>query len=598
MRRAGIALLLAAVVAALWTTVVWLSGGLVISVAGVGISSSDPLRPLIVAAVFAGSYAALAGAAQLRRDAEALKRQFTAARLTALLTIIVLTVGLAHNAWTAGGSDAYSYISQADLWLEGKMKTEIPLASRVPWPNGLATFTPFGYRPVPNEPAIAPMTGPGLPLMMAALKYVAGHTAAFLVVPFSGALFLWATFLIGRRLGSESVGLGGAWLMATSPTFLIMFKSQMSDVPAGACWALATYWTLGNSVRSAIAGGLATSTATLIRPNLVPLAAILCLWLARYSNRQRLFAFVAGALPGSLIVAVINNQLYGSPLSSGYGELGELFSIANVPATLTHYGTWLIETQTPIAAGGIIALAVAPRPIWRTPQARSGVRLLASLVIAVWALYSIYPLSNAWWTLRFLLPSWPAMCIGVAALVMWPTHRMIAWRRALQVGALIALGLYGVVVTWQRGVFPEGEGERRYASIATLVEQHTEPDAMILASIHAGATRYYTGRATMRFDLLDEAWLDRAVEWLQQNGRHPYVLIEDWEMPAFTKRFGGANRLGALTFAPALAYQAYRIPGKVYLFDLLRLNGPTLEPLPVRDPRPLCVPPGPRAPLA
>ena len=57
---------------------------------------------------------------------------------------------------------------------------------------------------------------------------------------------------------------------------------------------------------------------------------------------------------------------------------------------------------------------------------------------------------------------------------------------------------------------------------------------MILSSIHAGSLRYYGGRATMRFDLLDEAWLDRAVGWLQQQGRHPYVLVEDWEMPLFT----------------------------------------------------------------
>jgi hypothetical protein len=346
-----------------------------------------------------------------------------------------------------------------------------------------------------------------------------------------------------------------------------------------------------------VAGGLAASTATLIRPNLVPLAAILCLWLARYSTRQRLFAFVAGAVPGSLIVAAINNHLYGSPLSSGYGELGELFSIANVPMTLAHYGTWLVETQTPVAAVGIIALAIAPRSLWPTPQARSGARLLAGVAIAVWALYSPYLLFDVWWSLRFLLPSWPAMCIGVAALVMWLANRTSTWRHALPVAALMALGLYGLLETRQRGVFPEGEGERRYATIARLVEQYTEADAMILASIHAGATRYYAGRATLRFDVLDEAWLDRAVEWLQQNGRHPYVLVEDWEMPVFTKRFASANRLGGLTVAPLLAYQAYRIPGKVYLFDLLRESGPTLEPLPMRDPRPRCVLPGPRAPL-
>ena len=45
---------------------------------------------------------------------------------------------------------------------------------------------------------------------------------------------------------------------------------------------------------------------------------------------------------------------------------------------------------------------------------------------------------------------------------------------------------------------------------------------MIVASIHAGSLRYYAGRATVRFDILDPAWLDRAAAWLNDRGRHPY----------------------------------------------------------------------------
>jgi hypothetical protein len=111
---------------------------------------------------------------------------------------------------------------------------------------------------------------------------------------------------------------------------------------------------------------------------------------------------------------------------------------------------------------------------------------------------------------------------------------------------------------------------------------------MIMASIHAGSLRYYAGRGTLRFDLLHEDWLDRAASWLDAHGRHPYVLIEDWEMDGFRKRFAGKNRLGDLGLAPALVYEAYRIPGRVYLFDLLRADGPTIEPPPIRDPRPRC----------
>jgi hypothetical protein len=69
---------------------------------------------------------------------------------------------------------------------------------------------------------------------------------------------------------------------------------------------------------------------------------------------------------------------------------------------------------------------------------------------------------------------------------------------------------------------------------------------------NAGPTRYYGGRATLRFDLLDEAWLDRAVAWLASQDRHPYVLL---------------------------------------LLDPERPDGPTVRPVPPRDARPKCVEP-------
>ena len=98
----------------------------------------------------------------------------------------------------------------------------------------------------------------------------------------------------------------------------------------------------------------------------------------------------------------------------------------------------------------------------------------------------------------------------------------------------------------------------------------------------------------MRFDLLDEAWLDRAVAWLTAQGRHPYFLIEDWERPIFEKRFAAMNALGRLSMSPVLAYRAYQIPGTVYLFDPSRPSAATLEPAPIRSPQPRC--PLPAAP--
>jgi hypothetical protein len=565
--------------AAFWAAIVALSGGLAFSLGSVRVSSSDAIRPLIVAAIAALAYVAWSRPARVHDDVDWLRRRLTPFRLAVTLSAATLALGVANNSWGAGGSDSYSYVSQMDLWLHGDLKVPISLAAEVPWPNALETFTPFGYRAVPNELTIAPITGPGLPLLMAAFKIAGGHAAAFLVVPISGALLVWTTFLIGRRVVSERVGLGGAWLVATSPTFLMMFKSQMSDVPAAAFWALATYWILGTTARSAVLAGLAASVAILIRPNLVPIAAVLAAWplvgQLKATGPRRAATFALAAVPGCLAVAAINNWLYGSPLSSGYGELSSLFSIARVPVTLAAYARWLAETQTPIVLAGALFI------IWMAP-------LLGGVLLAAWALYAAYPAFDAWWFLRFLLPSWPAMFIGTAGAIVWLFEKRMRYGRAAATVALLALGGYGLAITAQRHVFTRDEGERRYATIAQLVKSQTEDSAMILASIHAGSLRYYAGRATLRFDLLDEAWLDRAAAWLQANGRHPYVVVEDWELPVFTKRFGGRNSLGELRLAPALVYEAYRIPGKVYLFDVLRAGGPTTEPPPIRDPWPRC----------
>ena len=156
----------------------------------------------------------------------------------------------------------------------------------------------------------------------------------------------------------------------------------------------------------------------------------------------------------------------------------------------------------------------------------------------------------------------------------------------------MALGVYTAVVASRLDVFPDNEGERRYATVAQLVQQATEPSSVILASIHAGPVRYYAGRDTMRFDLLDEAWLDRAVAWLTAQGRHPYFLIEDWERPIFEKRFAATNTLGRLALSPGAGLsRVSESPGTVYLFDPARPAANTWEPPPIRNPQPRCLPP-------
>ena len=110
---------------------------------------------------------------------------------------------------------------------------------------------------------------------------------------------------------------------------------------------------------------------------------------------------------------------------------------------------------------------------------------------------------DAWWFLRLLLPAWPALCIGTAALIAAASRFAGNAHAKFRSVALIALGLYTAVLASRLHVFPDNEGERRYATVAELVRQATDPSSIILASIHTGPIRYYAGRDTMRFDLLE-----------------------------------------------------------------------------------------------
>ncbi|HEX2367331.1 MAG TPA: glycosyltransferase family 39 protein, partial [Bradyrhizobium sp.] len=528
------------VFAALWSLAICLIGGFTLSLLGTTVRAHDPFRPLAVAVVCALIYAVTKGPLNVRR---------LISPLAILLGLSTALAGIARNSWTAGGADSYAYVSQAELWLNGSLTVPVPLAASAPWPDTVWTFSPHGFRPAVSEAALVPVTAPGLPILMAGANAIAGHCAMFLVTPLCGALLVWVTFAIGRRLVSEIVGLGAAWLIATSPAVLAMLVSPMSDVPAAASWAAAVYFALGSSNASSIAAGLASSGAILIRPNLAPLAAILVVWKLwaglKPSATDRLAfvrsAFVrpalliaAGTIPGCLFIAWVNATLYGSPVLSGYGALSDLFSMSNVLTNLRRYGGWLIESQTPLALVGIAALLVPIKAfgaVWRTPSQLRGAMLLGAMTTMVWALYLIYTPYDAWWFLRFLLPSWPAICIGAAAVVVRIAQDRGRPLRSIAIILMLLVGGYGIQFAVRHGAFPSGEGDHRYVSIAKLVEQVTDPSAVVFAGQNGGPTRYYAGRTIVRFDLIEPEWIDRAAQWLTEHGRPPYFLLEDWDLP-------------------------------------------------------------------
>jgi hypothetical protein len=270
-----------------------------------------------------------------------------------------------------------------------------------------------------------------------------------------------------------------------------------------------------------------------------------------------------------------------------------LFSLSYVGTNIERYGRWLVESQTPIALIGIAALLLPLKSIWLTPERQQAARLLGAIAVAVWALYMLYTPFEAWWFLRFLLPAWPAMCLGSAAVLVRIAQSRRVPVRILACAMLAGVGVHNLYYASTHGAFPSGEGDHRYVSIAKMVEQATAPSAVIVTGQHSGPIRYYAGRTILRFDLLDRAWLDRAVQWLNSQGRPAYFLLEEWEMAAFQDRFSASNALGTIALAPIVDYRAPGVPGRVYLFNPAKPENDVLitAPPPTADAK--CVGPSP-----
>jgi hypothetical protein len=114
-----------------------------------------------------------------------------------------------------------------------------------------------------------------------------------------------------------------------------------------------------------------------------------------------------------------------------------------------------------------------------------------------------------------------------------------------------------------RDVFEQRQASRHEAPIGRLVRQHTDRNSVVLAVQRSGSLRYYAGRMTMRYDMLDGDWLDRAIAWFGDRKVHVYAILNEGEAEESRKRF--ASQKAAAAFArPVLEYK----PASTSLFDL------------------------------
>jgi hypothetical protein len=82
---------------------------------------------------------------------------------------------------------------------------------------------------------------------------------------------------------------------------------------------------------------------------------------------------------------------------------------------------------------------------------------------------------------------------------------------------------------------------------------------------HSGSLRFYSGRMPLRYDYLDERWLDRTVEWLSARGVHSYALLDEAEVEVWRTHFDALNELRRLDWPPIRVIVA---GGRTMLYDL------------------------------
>ncbi|HJY35425.1 MAG TPA: glycosyltransferase family 39 protein, partial [Vicinamibacterales bacterium] len=324
---------------------------------GVALRSRDPFRPLVVGLVIL-LLQALIYREQSQRDFERVARVVRAhqRRIVTLLAVALAAYGIGLGTFTAGGSDAYGYVSEAYLWARGTLPRAMPMTIDLPFPYSDQMQAPLGYRVGQQPHTMVPTYSPGLPLLMAA-ALAAGPCGPFFVVPLCGAMFVWFTWRLGERAAGRINGVLAALIVATSPVVLYQSLFPMSDVPAGAFWTAGLWFALGTRWRDTAAAALCTAVGLLIRPNLLVLCAVPLLQVV-LTNRDgrwglRAAAFCIPLAPVALGIAALNTYYFGAPSNSGYGAASELYNWSNVWPNVRLYGSWLWASESP---GVLIAL--------------------------------------------------------------------------------------------------------------------------------------------------------------------------------------------------------------------------------------------------
>jgi len=233
------------------------------------------------------------------------------------------------------------------------------------------------------------------------------------------------------------------------------------------------------------------------------------------------------------------------------------------------YGSWALQIETPVVA---LSLAAPLILLTRTTAERLAVRadivlMCVGVVVLTTASYLTYLVFDAWFWLRFFLPAWPALLVLSTIGLLWVCRRIAGRGGAWVAAAVIAyIVVHHVQFLRAHGTFTMYEGELKTTATTRYIAERLPERAVFLAMQQSGSVRYYAGRLTLRYDLIEPKELEQVVNDLKRLQYHPYVVLEEWEEPLFKKRFAGVSRLGRLDWTPVASSEHSM---RMLIYDLM-----------------------------
>ncbi|MFA5263564.1 MAG: hypothetical protein WC378_07030 [Opitutaceae bacterium] len=456
-------------------------------------------------------------------------------RLALCGVLLYMGILLARNMGAyAGGSDSSGYMNFARLLREGAT-TETQRCIEGLRPSDLPgyAYVPLGFVPQ-DEIRLVPTYPVGLPLLIAGTSRICGPALApSLVIWFHGMAGLLLFYGLGRQAGmGRWWALAGLIILGVGSLYLSFSVQLMSDMPA-MVWALAAVLAAWQARRSAwwsLAAGMAMAVAVLIRPSnlllMIPIGVALGL------DWRRWLGLVLGGLPGAVLLAAVNQSLYGKAYISGYGNFWILFSPSCVGPVLMHYIRWLPIVLTPL-------VVLAPLAPWLCRRELSSAQFL---VLVLWPLsflsfYAFYPFtSETWWYLRFVLPAFPPLLILSLLAARRLTRRF--QREHLNWAAFLMLIVCVVwSYKWSHKLYAQGFGkeESMYPESCALLQATAPGNAVVLGCQTSGALLYYTRHIIGRLACMEDGSWERVVAASRSAGRPVYALLFPFELPELDK---------------------------------------------------------------